>query len=340
MATGAGSTIERCVFISDPPTPGTGPFISSSSSGVFDCTFRGGPIAVTGSGSGALGVMTFGRCTFEDAELDATQRAFGGGASTGYTFEQCLFANIRSETFPLTQSVNQDLVFLNCTIARCVAPSLAEVPFFNPSERVVLSNTVLGENTFGALTNAGELVVNYSITPFSVPGAGNQVTDPLLADPENGDFTLKRGSPGVDAGNNSLVPGAAATDLLGNPRFADDPIMPDTGAGSTPIVDIGAYEFQPPGPGFCQADLTTNAIPGLPGYGVPNGIANNDDFFYFLTLFTTKLGCGVGPGFTRCPSPPDLTTNAIPGTPGYGILDGFISNDDFFYYLTLFATGC
>lgn len=31
-------------------------------------------------------------------------------------------------------------------------------------------------------------------------------------------------------------------DLDGNPRFADDPAVTDTGAGTAPIVDIGAYE--------------------------------------------------------------------------------------------------
>ncbi len=36
----------------------------------------------------------------------------------------------------------------------------------------------------------------------------------------------------------------------------------------------------------------------------------------------------------------DLTTTAIPGSPGFGIPNGQITNDDFFYYLTLFAAGC
>ena len=37
------------------------------------------------------------------------------------------------------------------------------------------------------------------------------------------------------------------------------------------------------------ADLTTSAVPGSPGYGQPNGVINNDDFFYYLTLFAA--GC-------------------------------------------------
>ncbi|MCB9841382.1 MAG: hypothetical protein H6809_07020 [Phycisphaeraceae bacterium] len=39
----------------------------------------------------------------------------------------------------------------------------------------------------------------------------------------------------------------------------------------------------------CAPDLTTGAVPGSPGYGVPNGILNNDDFFYYLAIFAA--GC-------------------------------------------------
>jgi len=79
----------------------------------------------------------------------------------------------------------------------------------------------------------------------------------------------------------------------------------------------------------CRADLTTNAIPGTPGYGVPNGILNNDDFFYYLSQFAAGNLVVA-----------DLTTGAVPGQPGYGVPNGLLNNDDFFYYLTIFAAGC
>jgi hypothetical protein len=81
--------------------------------------------------------------------------------------------------------------------------------------------------------------------------------------------------------------------------------------------------------GGCEPDLTTGAIPGQAGYGVPNGVLNNDDFFYYLSQFA---GGNVAVA--------DLTTGAIPGQPGYGVPNGVINNDDFFYYLGLFAAGC
>ncbi|MEZ6234226.1 MAG: DUF4350 domain-containing protein [Phycisphaerales bacterium] len=78
----------------------------------------------------------------------------------------------------------------------------------------------------------------------------------------------------------------------------------------------------------CQPDLTTGAIAGLPGYGVPNGVLNNDDFFYYLAIFAANDPAA------------DLTAGAIPGQPGYGVPNGVINNDDFFYYLALFSAGC
>ncbi|MCB9840372.1 MAG: hypothetical protein H6809_01805 [Phycisphaeraceae bacterium] len=79
----------------------------------------------------------------------------------------------------------------------------------------------------------------------------------------------------------------------------------------------------------CPADLTTGAIPGLFGYGVPNGLLTSDDFFYFLAQYAAG-------NLAVC----DLTTGAVPGAPGYGQPNGVLSSDDFFFYLTLYAAGC
>jgi hypothetical protein len=108
-------------------------------------------------------------------------------------------------------------------------------------------------------------------------------------------------------------------------------------SSTTPIasIDIGgrftANDFLQAsggGPG-CEPDLTTGAIAGQPGYGVPNGVLNNDDFFYYLAQFAAG-NLAVA----------DLTTGAISGQPGYGVPNGVLNNDDFFYYLAIFAAGC
>jgi len=79
----------------------------------------------------------------------------------------------------------------------------------------------------------------------------------------------------------------------------------------------------------CKPDLTAGAVPGQPGYGVPDGVLNNDDFFYYLAQFAAGNAAVA-----------DMTTGAVPGQPGYGVPNGTINNDDFFYYLAVFAAGC
>ncbi|MCB9840149.1 MAG: right-handed parallel beta-helix repeat-containing protein [Phycisphaeraceae bacterium] len=163
--------------------------------------------------------------------------------------------------------------------------------------------------------------------PADYPGC--IVIDPLLVAPTSGDLHLMAASPAIDAAENASVPVGVTTDLDALARFIDDPGAPNVGlpggAGGSAIVDMGAYERQTP----CQPDLTTGAVPGQPGYGVPNGVLNNDDFFYFLAQFAAGNAAVC-----------DLTTGAVPGQPGYGVPNGAVTNDDFFYYLTIFSAGC
>ena len=61
---------------------------------------------------------------------------------------------------------------------------------------------------------------------------------------DNGDLRLQLTSPAIDAGTNVAVPAGITTDLLGLPRFVDILSVLDTGLGTPPIVDMGAYEVQ------------------------------------------------------------------------------------------------
>ena len=82
-------------------------------------------------------------------------------------------------------------------------------------------------------------------------------------------------------------------------------------------------------PPSCRADLTAGSIAGQPGYGVPNGVLNNEDFFYYLSQFAAGNAAVA-----------DMTTGSISGQPGYGVPNGVINNEDFFFYLSIFAAGC
>ena len=76
--------------------------------------------------------------------------------------------------------------------------------------------------------------------PAKFPGCFD--ADPLFV---SGGFGLGPGSPCVDAGDNAEVAVGNLFDQAGLPRFADDPGVPDTGAGVAPLVDLGCLERGP-----------------------------------------------------------------------------------------------
>jgi len=113
----------------------------------------------------------------------------------------------------------------------------------------------------------GVIDINYSCVQGwtgALGGVGNIGDDPSFVDPLGPDgqpgtaddnLRLLSGSPGIDAADNDAVPGGVDIDLDGNSRFMDDPCTDDTGNGDPPIVDMGAYEYQPcPGDLDCDGD--------------------------------------------------------------------------------------
>ncbi len=79
----------------------------------------------------------------------------------------------------------------------------------------------------------------------------------------------------------------------------------------------------------CVADMTGSSNPDDPAYGLPNGVLDADDFFYFLDQFAAGNAARA-----------DLTGSGDPNDPGYGVPDGDIDGDDFFFFLDVFSGGC
>ncbi|RLB35562.1 MAG: hypothetical protein DRH12_16575 [Deltaproteobacteria bacterium] len=140
--------------------------------------------------------------------------------------------------------------------------------------------TVTNSIFWGNIAPAGSQIYNDSSTPtvtYSLvqdgyAGSGNISDNPQFvrdpspgadgtwgtADDDYGDLRLQPISPAIDAGDNTAVPADTAdldgdgnTDelipfcLAGFPRFANVLSRADTGNGSAPIVDMGAYETAP-----------------------------------------------------------------------------------------------
>ena len=92
----------------------------------------------------------------------------------------------------------------------------------------------------GGLAGNGVYYSNSSLTNLG----GNIDENPRFVAAGIGNLRLFDNSPCIDAGDNTAVPSGILVDLDGNPRFIDFPPPGGTGNGSSPIVDIGAYEEQ------------------------------------------------------------------------------------------------
>lgn len=90
-------------------------------------------------------------------------------------------------------------------------------------------------------------------------GVGKRAGDPLFYNAANGDYRLTGRSGAIDSGNNDNIPPDTydldhdgdtseplPVDLAGNPRQVDELLVDDTGVGTPPIVDMGAYEGRVP----------------------------------------------------------------------------------------------
>jgi hypothetical protein len=164
-------------------------------------------------------------------------------------------------------SVNS--VLTNCTFSSNTAVDFGGgIANWNNSD-LTLTNCIVWGNT--AITGQQIHVdgtsletVNYSDVQGSWAGTGNIDEDPLFKD-SNGpdaiagteDDNLEPGydSPCIDSGDSNSVPADIADldddddttertplDLAGRERFTDEPMVGDTGIGTPPIVDMGAYE--------------------------------------------------------------------------------------------------
>jgi hypothetical protein len=201
-------------------------------------------------------------------EAELVNCLFAGNIATGEeeeTFDSCITEGRGGGFAGLVDAST----FVNCTIVNNAAECNGlgggiEGSFGTFTNCIVWHNSDSEGDGETAQFRGGSPTVDYSCVDGltgNLGGDGNIGLDPLFADPvgpdgepgtPDDDLRLLAGSPCIDAGDNAAVPEEIDTDLLGQPRFIDDPETPDTGVGTPPIVDMGAIEYQAMA---CPADL-------------------------------------------------------------------------------------
>jgi len=241
---------------------------AQSSPTLINVTFRGN--SAQGGGGGIYNVVsspTLTNVIFEDNSASSSTLGYGGG----------MFNTIRSN--PTLANV----IFINNSSGRLgggmynhyyASPTLTNVTFTGNSTNAhgggmyngsnsnpILRNVIMWGNTattsgnqisndVSSIPEPGITMISYSLiegsggsgagwsSSLGTDGGNNIDVDPLFM----ADYQLSGNSPAIDAGLNSAM--SETTDLAGNPRFYDDIGVADSGTGTAPIIDLGAYEKQ------------------------------------------------------------------------------------------------
>ena len=288
LLSGSDATIARCRMLHNRSTSNGGGAYVESNVSFIDSRFErnvsdlgGGLSVLSPSDQIVLRCVFIGNAAARGGAVDAalsgaptiTDCLFYANTATGY--EGGAAINISSPTIRV----------VNCTVVGNVDTSSgggeAVVNLTASGSSIV--NSILYSNTGPGGSQSSAYQVQCSSVAWCCvqgghAGAGNIDKDPQLHDVVGGDLTLAPTSPCIDAGNNELVPNGTTLDLGLQPRFIDDPSVPDTGAGDAPIVDIGAYEA--PNhlyTSFCAGDAALATACPCGNFGqAGHGCANSD----------------------------------------------------------------
>ncbi|MBL8862301.1 MAG: hypothetical protein JNK02_09850 [Planctomycetes bacterium] len=268
---GASPTVRNCRFLANRCTFGGGAgYVNGASPTFVNCVFEAN---LGGSFGGAFDCnttsTTWDRCTFigNSAARAGAVEVFSTGTPR---ILNCLFRGNTSTGSggggAIWSSASPQI--RNCTIVGNSSTTNATAGILVSGGAATIANCIVWDNSGpgGAQGPANQIAgttnVTYSIVEGGFAGTGNLNLDPGFTNAAGNDYTLTLASPAVDAGNNASVPPGFTLDLAAKPRFADEPTVPDTGAGVAPLVDIGAYELVAPTvTAYCFGDGTGAACP-------------------------------------------------------------------------------
>ncbi len=282
---------------------GIEPFAGSTSIRAYDVT---DPTAISEIGRLFLGASVPNKIKLAASQLDGHPIAFIGNAGLPYIIDVTDPANMQvdSNAGPTSTADFDEQTGLWCIASGQSNPDFGGLHIWNASDPTAPWELAYVRGISRSTAIEGSRVY----VSDSQPSPTLDVYD--MRDPAQPELLLSRRA-------------ATYTQL-----HAEEPFIYAISTRSTALGtpgDVGFVAFV----SSCPADFTGSSNSNDPEYGVPNGVVDADDFFYFLDQFVAD-NTDVA----------DLTGSGDPNDPGYGVPDGVIDADDFFFFLDLFVLGC
>jgi len=318
--TGSAPTIKDCLFV-DNQNSSSVVVQDFAHPRIINCRFLGN----NGGNAGAAQIIDDGKATFLNCEfIGNTSNTFYGAIWMRFTVE----VNLINCTFVENMGGSGTIRVGGGNLGGNVL-NVYNCLFWNNRNGGGVANeqSQISVNTGDALPSTVN-IINSTLTGWSgaFGGVGNNGDNPLFVDfngaddiigTEDDDVRLTMGSPAIDSGDNSLINGVLI-DLDGEARFEDDAATMDTGTGTAPIVDRGAYEFGmalPPMMNDCNenaiedsTELADGFLQDCNGNGKPDGCDLRDG---------TSVDCNGN----QIPDDCDLASGLDVDCNGNGVLD-------------------
>ena len=256
----ADSVLVDCVFIDNTADFNGGGFNAAFGSPILvNCSFFNNEV-ITNSGGGVYAAN--GEILIVNGLFSGNSAAIVGG---GVAFQTNAVATVVNSTFANNTAV---------AAGGGVYASTSTLNLFNTISYFNSVGGTMNEAAQVTLTTVTSTLGNNCIQGLTgaLGGVNDIGDDPLFADPdgldntigtEDDDLTLQNASPCIDAGDNTAIPADSTDlnndgdtaeptplDLKNDPRRQDIDPVADSGVGTAPLVDIGAYE--------ANADCDTN----------------------------------------------------------------------------------
>jgi parallel beta-helix repeat protein len=252
--------LTNCALNGNTARNGGGMYNVGGSPKLTGCIFSSNTTSGGGTGGGMLNDTS--SPTLTNCAFNGNTAGFAGGLynySASPTLTNCTFEGntVSYRGGGMYNNASSSPTFTNCTFSGNTASGGGGGMYNDNNSSPKLNNCILWGNGITPLYNySGTVTVTYSDIQGGYVGTGNIDADPLFvrnpnpgpdgrwgtADDDYGNLRLQPLSPAIDAGRNAAVPSGVTTDLAGGARFLDIPIRADTGVGTPPIVDMGAYE--------------------------------------------------------------------------------------------------